>query len=85
MALIARNTGTHFRYDADDGTWNAKMRIKTVNGNKVDYKEYITQALTLLELLAWLTDILSSLAAQPGTEVLGAPDVAGIKAALDAI
>jgi len=82
MATFARNTGTHFRYDSDKGTWDAKMRVKVVAGNAVKFKEFVTEVATLLELLAWLSDILAGLAAQPDTTVLGAPDVAAIKAKL---
>lgn len=85
MAILARNTGTHFRFDNDKGAWEGKMRLKVINGNIVEFKEFVTQVATLLELLAWISDILSGLAAAPDTTVAGAPDAAEVSAALAAI
>lgn len=71
MATTARNTGTHFRYDADDQLWHAKMRLQVIDADGENFIEYLTKVATILELLAWIADVLSGLAAAPGTTVAG--------------
>lgn len=85
MATVVRNTGTHFRYDSDKNVWEAKMRLKTVEGNKVSFKEFLTEVATLIELIVWISDILAGLTAVEGVTVEGAPDVAGMASALHAL
>lgn len=71
MARTIRNTGTHFRFDGDDQLWHAKVRIKQEDGTGVNFEEFVTQVVTLLELIAWLEGLFATLNARPSTHVLG--------------
>lgn len=75
MALgTARNTGTHFRYDADDNLWHGKVFVKVVTEATERVKEFVAAFATLIELLSWISGILDSFANTPGMTVLGHPD-----------
>jgi hypothetical protein len=82
MSTTARNTGTHFRFDNDEQLWKAKMRLQVITDGVVRVEEFITKVATILELIAWITDVLASVAARPGATVAGGGDIATLKATL---
>lgn len=73
MASAVRNTGTRFRFDADDQLWHAKLRAQVIDADGEHFLEFITKVATLVELLAWIADVLGGLAAMPGATVAGVP------------
>jgi len=73
MATAVRNTGTHFRYDDDDHLWHAKLRVQVIDSDGEQFLQFITKVATLVELLAWIADILSGLANVAGGTVKGVP------------
>ena len=66
-----RNTGTRFRFDADDQLWHAKLRVTQLDVDGERFLEFVTKVATLVELLAWIADILDGLSARPGATVQG--------------
>lgn len=82
MATATRNTGTHFRYDADDQRWHAKVRTTQLDADGESFKEFITTVVTLVELLAWLADLFDGLATGAGNTVAGHP-TAGITVTME--
>lgn len=85
MAISARNTGSHFRFDADEGLWEAKMRLKVITDGIVRFEEFVTKVATVVELLAFIADVLGAVAARPGATVEGAGDLAAIRGSLHAL
>lgn len=73
MANAYRNTGTHFRFDADDQLFHAKMRVQVLDADGEHFLEFVTQVATLLELVAWILDMLSGLSNQVGGTQPGVP------------
>jgi len=71
MALVARNTGTHFRYDDDDQQWKAKVHLKYTGSNEIDFDLFLGEFNTLAELIAWLQNIFTTAANRPDTTVQG--------------
>lgn len=70
-AATVRATGTRIRFDGDDLLWHAKVRVARVTGSSEEFLEFVTKVATLVELLAWIADIFSSMANTPGTTVMG--------------
>jgi len=73
MATTVRNTGTHFRYDADDSLFHAKMRVQVIDADGENFLQFVTKLATLAELAQWIIDILSGLANTPSASVKGVP------------
>ena len=73
MATTVRNTGTRFRFDADDNLWHAKLRAQVIDADGENFLEFVTKVATLLELLNWIAATLGGLTMAPTTSVLGAP------------
>jgi hypothetical protein len=74
MATVKRNTGTHFRYDADDSMWHAKVRVVDTATDGERFHEFVTQVATLLELLTWLAAIFNGSLLEPDVTVAGHPE-----------
>lgn len=70
-ASTVRATGTRIRYDGDDLLWHARVRVARVTAASEEFLEFATKVATLVELLAWIADIFSSMASTPGTTVMG--------------
>jgi hypothetical protein len=82
MANEYRVTGSRYRFDGDDQMWHAKMRVQQKAPNVEKYIEFATQVATLLELLAWIADILNGLAlSSVDATVAGHPATVEVKAA----
>lgn len=73
MASAVRNTGTRFRFDADDQLWHAKLRAQILDADGEHFIEFVTKVATLVELLAWIADTLGGLSLAPGYTVAGTP------------
>jgi len=73
MATAVRNTGTRFRYDADDNLWHAKLRAQVIDADGEHFLEFVTKVATLVELLAWIADTLGGLSLAPDYTVKGVP------------
>lgn len=76
MATVSRVTGAKFRYDSDDELWNARINVKSVSEHLVELEEFVTRVATVVELLAWIADILGGIAARPETVVAGGDGLA---------
>jgi len=74
MATAVRNTGTRFRYDADDNLWHVKLRAQVIDADGEHFLEFVTKVATLVELLAWIADTLGGLSLAPGYTVAGVPE-----------
>lgn len=73
MATAVRNTGTRFRFDADDQLWHARLRAQILDADGEHFLEFVTKVATLVELLAWIADVLGGLADAPDYTVAGTP------------
>lgn len=74
MASTVRNTGTRFRYDADDQKWAAKVRVVETSTDGEKFTEFITKVATWIELVVWLASVMDGIALSPGTTLLGHDD-----------
>lgn len=80
MATAFRNTGTRFRYDDDDHTWHARMRVQSIDTDGEKFLTFVTRVATLLELLAWIADVLNGMvASEAGAVVKGHPAAIEVK------
>jgi hypothetical protein len=71
MATAVRNTGTRFRFDGDDQKWHARVRLTETSTDGERFLEFITQVATLVELLAWIADIMDGVALDPDRTMQG--------------
>lgn len=71
MATSVRNTGTRFRYDADDQKWKAKVRMTSTSTDGERFWQEVGEFITLLELLAFLSDMFNGIAGGVDTTLQG--------------
>lgn len=68
---VARCTGLHTRYDADQELWRVVVHILTVGVGRYIPEEYIAEFATWTEVALYLTNLFAAISARPGTTAQG--------------